>query len=71
MGKAGIALDDWKLPVFRRRLKKAGYAYEDGGAPAPNCTLLMVEYSDREALTAVIAECQAECALTGPPGGRR
>jgi hypothetical protein len=28
--KAGIAVDNYKLPVFRKRLKEAGYAYQDG-----------------------------------------
>jgi len=30
--KAGIAVDNWKLPIFCKRLTEAGYDYVDGGA---------------------------------------
>lgn len=60
--RAGVICDDWKLPVFRRRLKEAGFEYEDGGAPIPNCTNLIVVTDNPVKLAAVIAECQAECA---------
>lgn len=59
--KAGIAVDDWKLPVFRRRLTGAGYAYQDGGALTPGTTLLTVETSDMLALKKVLEQCQTEC----------
>lgn len=26
--KAGIALDNWKLPIFRKLLTEAGYEYK-------------------------------------------
>jgi hypothetical protein len=28
MPKAGIVIDNWKLPIFERHLTKAGYAYK-------------------------------------------
>lgn len=59
--KAGIAVDDWKLPVFRRRLTDAGYEYHDGGALTESTTLLTVETSDMLALKRVLEECQDEC----------
>ena len=59
--KAGIAVDNWKLPVFRKRLKKAGYEYEDGGPLTGDTTLLTVETSDMLALKKVLEKCQAEC----------
>lgn len=59
--KAGIAVDNWKLPVFRKRLTEAGYVYKDAGALTHDTTLLQVETDDMIALTAVIAACQAEC----------
>lgn len=67
--KAGIALDDWKLPIFRQRLEQAGYAYEDGGAPAPGVTILNVQFLDQAHLTRVVTEANAECSRTGPPKG--
>ena len=60
--KAGIAVDNWKLPVFRKRLEKAGYAYVDGGAITPDATLLTVETDDALALKAILEKCQRECA---------
>lgn len=59
--KAGIGLDDWKLPVFRRRLDEAGFKYEDAGEISPGVTILTVTTDDLDGLAAVIVECQAEC----------
>ena len=59
--KAGIAVDNWKLPVFRRRLSEAGYAYEDGGGLTGDTTLLTVETDNMFKLKKVLEECQAEC----------
>ena len=60
--RAGIVVDDYKLAVFRKRLTEAGYAHEDGGAPVPNCTNLIVVTNDVLALKKVVEACQAECA---------
>jgi hypothetical protein len=59
--KAGIAVDDWELPVFRKRLSAAGYAYHDAGALIGQTTLLQVETNDILALKRVLEACQAEC----------
>lgn len=60
--KAGIAIDDWKLPVFRKRLTEAGYEYVDGGALTSSSTLLTVETDNILALRTVLTNCQIECA---------
>jgi ribosomal protein L10 len=59
--KAGIAVDDWKLPVFRKRLTAAGFEYEDAGAFTGNTTLLTVKTDNMFTLKKVLEECQAEC----------
>lgn len=59
--KAGIAVDNWKLSIFRKRLTEAGFEYEDGGALTADTTLLTVETGDILALKKVIEKCQAEC----------
>lgn len=64
--KAGIAVEDWKLPVFRRLLTEAGYEYKDGGALTSDTTLLTVETSDMLALKKVIEQCQAMCRKLSP-----
>lgn len=60
--KAAIVVDNWKLPVFRRRLKKAGYEYEDGGGLTSDTTVLTVETSNLLALKKVLEKCQSETA---------
>jgi hypothetical protein len=60
--KAGIAVDNWKLPVFRQRLSSAGYDYHDGGPLTHDTTILTVETDDVQGLATVIADCQRECA---------
>ena len=59
--KAGIAVDNWKLPVFRDRLTAAGYKYEDGGALTGDTTLLTVQTDNMLKLKKVLEECQAAC----------
>lgn len=59
--KAGIAVDNWKLPIFRKLLTEAGYEYKDGGELTIGTTLLTVETDDMLKLKAVLEKCQAEC----------
>lgn len=66
--KAAIAVDDWKLPVFRRRLTEAGFAYTDAGAGPGATTFLTVVTEDGDRLKRVLEACQAECKATGRPG---
>lgn len=58
--KAGIAVDNWKLPIFRERLTEAGYTYKDGGALTGDTTLLTVEADDILRLKKVLEKCQTE-----------
>ena len=58
--KAGIAVDNYKLPVFRKRLNEAGYTYEDAGPFTWDTTLLTVETDDMLALKKVLERCQSE-----------
>jgi hypothetical protein len=64
--KAAIAVDDWKLPVFRERLTAAGYDYEDGGPLTSNTTVLIVQTNDILRLKRVLEGCQAECRKQRP-----
>lgn len=60
--RAGIAVDNWKLPIFRKNLTAAGYVYEDGGPLVGETTLLTVETGDMLALKKVLEQCQTEAA---------
>ena len=64
--KAGIAVDDWKLPVFRKRLTEAGYQYTDAGGLTHNTTVLTVETNDILKLKKVLEQCQRECRKVKP-----
>lgn len=59
--KVGIAVDNWKLPTFRKRLAEAGYTCEDGGVLVGETTLLSVDTDDMLALKKVVERCQNEC----------
>ncbi|WP_028970126.1 hypothetical protein [Sphingomonas sp. URHD0057] len=59
--KAGIAVDNWKLPVFRKRLTEGGYEYTDAGPFTGDTTLLTVETNNMLALKALLEGCHAEC----------
>lgn len=58
--KAGIAIDDWKLPIFERHL--SGYVYEKGPGLTDDTLLLTVETDDMKALEKVVRAANAEAA---------
>lgn len=61
--KAGIVVDDWKLPIFRKRLTKAGFTYTDAGAFHTNTTVLQVETEEKHKarLSKIVRAAEAEC----------
>lgn len=69
--KAGIAIDDWKLPIFDRHLSQAGYAYEKHpGLTADTLTLIVVT-DDAKALEVVVRAANTEAATRkGNDNGR-
>jgi hypothetical protein len=64
--KAGIAIDDWKLPIFERHLTQAGYAYKRGPGLTPGWLLLTVDTDNAVALEVVVRAANTEAARTGP-----
>lgn len=59
---AAIAVDFYKVPIFKQRLEEAGYAYEEFGGIAPGTKTLKVAYAEEElpALTELIKSANAE-----------
>ncbi len=57
----GIAIDSWKLTIFARRLKAAGFTYtqHDG---VDGTLLLKVEVATRDALIDVVKTANQEAA---------
>lgn len=63
--KAGIAIDDWKLPIFERHLTQAGYAYTQGPGLSSGTLLLKVTTENAQALHAVVLAANTEAAGRG------
>ena len=59
--KAGVMIDDWKLPVFKRILDDAGYVYEQLPGLTKNTINLMVQYEFVSELQPYIEKAQNEC----------
>lgn len=56
--KAGIIIDDWKLPFFEKRLTGAGFTFEKRGHLTPKTLVLTVETSDIGGLNLVVEAAQ-------------
>lgn len=62
MLKAGIYIDAWKLPIFERRLKKAGYTWDTNPGLSPNTLSMMVMTNSIKELEAVVRAANTEAA---------
>jgi hypothetical protein len=67
MHKAGIVIDPWKLAIFERHLKQAGYTYVNAGLIHKDGLVLRVDTINLEALNGVLQSAQHECKMTGAP----
>lgn len=61
MQRAAIAIDEWKLPIFERHLKQAGYAFDNCGHLTAGTLILKVHTENLEALEVVVRAAQTEC----------
>lgn len=64
MKKAAIAIDDWKLPIFKRHLAGAGYTFKQGPGLTKTTLMLTVETNNVAALGAVVQAANNEAALS-------
>ncbi len=62
MQKAGIILDDWKLPIFEKALDDAGFEYEQSPGITEGTLLITVETDDLHALGLVVQKTNDEAA---------
>ena len=67
MQKAGIAIDDWKLAIFDRHLRQAGYSFENSGHLTAGMLVLRVDTTNLVALSEVLRAANTEAAMTGAP----
>lgn len=62
--KAGIVIDKWKLPIFSRHLKEAGFAYEEVGSLTSDSLTLVVVTDNAQALGQTVLAANKEAAQT-------
>ena len=65
--KAAIAIDAWKLPIFERRLKQAGYTFTNRGGLTADTLVLTVDTENMGALAAVVYAANNEAARSPRP----
>jgi len=61
MKTAGIAIDKWKLPIFKRHLEGAGYSYTEHPGLTADTMLLKVKAEFIAPLQKVVEAAQKEC----------
>jgi hypothetical protein len=64
---AGIAIDPWKLPIFERHLKRAGFAYKQGPGLTSEMLMLYVITNEARDLFTVVKQANIEAASKGQP----
>lgn len=62
--KSGIAIDDWKQPIFEDILTEAGWTYEVGPGVTPDTRMIHVEHKPEELqrLAQTVQKCQNKAA---------
>jgi len=63
MKTAAIAIDSWKLPVFTKMLKKAGYQFTKAKGLTDDTLFLKVETEDLEKLKDLVIRMNTAAAL--------
>jgi hypothetical protein len=58
---AGIAIDSWKLPIFKKHLEAAGYAYTQHLGLTADTLLLKVKTERLALLLPIVKKANAEC----------
>lgn len=59
--KAGIVIEDWKLPIFKKHLDAAGFTYTEHLNFTPTTMVLNVTCEFASELQPVVEAAQAEC----------
>ncbi len=60
--KAGIVIDAWKIDIFKRHLKAAGFTHTDPANIRPDVLILTVETVEPQRLMQVVKEANTEAA---------
>lgn len=65
MKKAAIAIDNWKLSIFKKHLDAAGYNYTEHPGLTQDTLVLRVNYEQITDLQPVVEAANAACATAG------
>lgn len=63
---AGVAIDNWKLSIFKKHLDAAGYTYEPPKPFTEGTMLLRVNYRWVHELQPIIEAAERECRRSKP-----
>lgn len=69
MKTAGVVIDNWKLPIFKKHLSKAGYSYTEHPDFTKDTMILKVSYDWVAKLQPVIEAAAEECEIVKARGG--
>lgn len=58
---AGVVIDGWKLPIFKRHLDAAGYEYTEHPGITPDTLTLKVTCESAHRLKPIVEAANAEC----------
>jgi hypothetical protein len=61
MKTAGIAIDNWKLQIFRRHLEAGGFSYTEHPGLTSDAMILKVKTPTIAALQPIVEAAQKEC----------
>lgn len=61
--RIAIMVDDWKVPIFREKLTKAGFVFKIGKDRTipKDTTAFIVETTEKDRLQFVVMGCQRAC----------
>lgn len=66
MKTAAVVIEKWKLPIFSKHLREAGYSYDTCAGITEGTHTLKVSYEWVAKLQPVIQAAQDECSRTEP-----
>lgn len=61
MKTAGVVIDSWKLPIFKKHLDAAGYAYTEHPGITQSTLTLRVSYEWLRDLQPIVEAANKEC----------
>lgn len=67
---AGIVVDDWKIPIFRKHLDAAGYKYDEPISFTDGTSIIKVHYEWAHKLQPIIEAAIVDLPATDPRGGQ-